>query len=95
MTRAWAAAFAASCALSACARPEAPVKLAVIAPMSGELAADGQGMQRAVTLAVEDARADGTLSRPVEVLALDDRADPAAAAAAAGQAAADPAVFAV
>jgi branched-chain amino acid transport system substrate-binding protein len=95
MIRARTAVFVAAWALASCARPEPPVKLAVISPLTGELAADGQSMGRAVTLAVEDARADGSLTRPVEVLALDDRADPAAAAAAARQAAADPAVFAV
>jgi branched-chain amino acid transport system substrate-binding protein len=95
MIRARSAAFLAASALAACARTEPPVKLAVIAPMTGELAADGEGMQRAVTLAVEDARADGSLTRSVEVLPLDDRAEPAASADAARTAAADPAVFAV
>ena len=95
MRRTRPAAAALAWCLAACARPEAPVKFAVIAPLTGELAADGQGMERAVTLAVEDARADGSLTGPVEILALDDRADPAASAAAARQAAADPAVFAV
>jgi len=83
-------------ALAACARPAPPpLKLAIIAPLSGAVAAEGEGMRRAVTIAVEEARAEGGLPRPVEVVAFDDRADPAAAADAARQAAADPAVFAV
>lgn len=82
-------------ALAACAKPLPAVKLAVIAPLTGVLAADGQGMERAVTLAVEDDAAGGTPARKIEVVSLDDRADPAAAAQAARQAAGDPAVFAV
>ena len=89
------AAAALAWTLAACAaRPEAPVKLAVIAPLTGELAPDGERMVHAVTLAVEDARAEG-LPRPVELLILDDRGEPSASAAAARRAAADPAVFAV
>jgi branched-chain amino acid transport system substrate-binding protein len=79
-------------ALTACAKPVSKVKLAVIAPMSSELAADGEGMERAVNLAVAD---DSESGASVEVVAFDDRADPAAAADAARRAAEDPAVFAV
>ncbi|MFI5362856.1 MAG: branched-chain amino acid ABC transporter substrate-binding protein [Elusimicrobiota bacterium] len=95
MTRSRTALAAVVLILSACAKPEPPVKLAVIAPLSGELAADGEGLRRAVALALEDARAGEETGRAVEILALDDRADPAAAADAARRAAADPAVFAV
>ena len=96
MRRTRTAAAALAWSLSACGvRPEPTVKLAVIVPLTGELAADGKSMERSVTLAVEDARAEGSLPRPVEILVLDDRAEPAASAAAARRAAADPAVFAV
>jgi branched-chain amino acid transport system substrate-binding protein len=95
MRRTRAAAAALALGLAACSRPAAPVKLAVIGPLTGELAAEGLGLQRAVTLAVEDARAAGILTRPVDVVVLDDRAQPAAAANAARRAAADPEVFAV
>lgn len=81
--------------LAACAKPPAPVKLAVIAPLTGVLAADGRGMERATILAVEDDAAGAVPGRPVTVISLDDRGDPAAAAEAARQAAGDPAVFAV
>ena len=90
-----AAAAALAWSLAACARPEPPVKLAVIAPMTGELAAEGQGLERAVDLAIEDARAAGSLPRPVDVVVFDDRSEPAGAADAARRAAADPDVFAV
>lgn len=95
MRRTRAAAAALALSLAACARREPPVKLALIAPMTGELAADGQGLERGVELAVEDARADGSLTGPVDVLVLDDQGRPAAAAAAARRAADDPEVFAV
>jgi branched-chain amino acid transport system substrate-binding protein len=96
MGRARTAAFVAAWALAACARTaETPLKLAVIAPASGALAADGEGMRRAVTLAIEEERAETGPGRRVEALELDDRGDPAAAADAARRAAADPAVFAV
>lgn len=90
-----AATLALAAALAACARPQAAVKLAVIAPLSGALAADGEGMRRAVVLAVEDDAAGGTPARRVEVAAFDDRAEPSAAADAARRAAQDPEVFAV
>ena len=80
--------------LGACSRPKPVVKLAVISPSSGEMAVDGEGMKRSVTLAVEDDAAAGGSPRTVEILPLDDRAEPAAAEAA-RTAAADPAVFAV
>jgi branched-chain amino acid transport system substrate-binding protein len=80
---------------AACARPRAPVKLAVIAPQSGVLALDGQGMARAVKMAAADDAAEGGQARPVEVLVFDDHAVPADAADAARRASADPAVYAV
>ena len=93
MRRAQAAALALG--LAACARSSPGIKLAVIAPMSGALGSDGQGLEHAVVLAVEDARADGSLTRPVEVIPLDDRAEPAVAADQARRAAEDASVFAV
>jgi branched-chain amino acid transport system substrate-binding protein len=89
-------AAAGAAALAACSRPApAPVTLAVIAPLSGTLSADGRGLVRAATMAVEDARAAGALPRDAAIRAFDDRGDPDAAADAARDAAADPQVFAV
>ncbi|MDE2142043.1 MAG: branched-chain amino acid ABC transporter substrate-binding protein [Elusimicrobia bacterium] len=82
-------------ALGACAKPPATYKLAVIAPLSGDMAADGQGMERAVELAVSDDAASSASPVKVEVVGFDDRAVPSAAAEAARKAAADPQVFAV
>lgn len=90
-----AAAAALAWALAGCSRTPATAKLAVIAPLTGELAADGQGMARAVEMAVAEARESGALTRPVSVVAFDDRAKPSDAADAARRAAADPEVFAV
>jgi branched-chain amino acid transport system substrate-binding protein len=96
MTRAVSAVLAAAWALGACGpAPPPPLKIAVIAPLSGVLGSEGEGLRRAVVVAVEEAREKGELDRPVEVVALDDRADPEAATQAARRAAADPAVFAV
>lgn len=82
-------------ALCACGgTPPAPAHLAVAVPLSGELARDGRGIERAVELAVADETAKG-LPAPVQVVAFDDGGQDQAAADAARQAAADPAVFAV
>lgn len=94
MRHAWIAAAAA--ALCACSKlASEPVKLYVAAPMTGDLAAEGLGMERAVTLAVEEEMAKGGLPVPVKVETVDDKADPFAAAAAARRVVEDPAAFAV
>ncbi len=77
-------------ALAACGGPARPrPRLAVAVPLSGSLAADGEGIVRAVRLAAEQSHA------AVEVEPVDDRGDPAAAADAARRLAADARVFAV
>lgn len=88
MRRALAALLAAS--LAAC-RPAADArpKLAVAVPLSGDLAADGRGIERAVALAVEEA------GKPVDVASFDDAGDPYKAAAVARDVSADEAVIAV
>ena len=88
--RAWLLAALLACA---CGQKERVPKLAVAGPMSGELGVDGKGMERAVRLAVEESARDG--GPKVELLVLDDRADPLEATAVANQAVADSAVFAV
>ena len=79
----------------ACSPQDAgPARLAVAAPMTGDMAGEGQGLERAVRLAVADEAAETGLP-PVEVVVLDDRADPFEAVSAARRAVDDPAVFAV
>jgi len=87
-----AAVLALSCA---CAREGGgPARLVVAAPMTGDMGGEGQGLERSVRMAVEDDAAETGLP-PVEIVVLDDRADPFEAAAVARRAVDDPAVFAV
>ncbi|MBI3552696.1 MAG: branched-chain amino acid ABC transporter substrate-binding protein [Elusimicrobia bacterium] len=76
------------------ARPRSAT-LAVAVPLSGDLAADGSGILRAVTMAVDEARDAGTLPLTIEVAAFDDKADPRAAAEIAERISRTPAVVAV
>src|SRR5688572_17258681 len=87
--------LAAAFAIAACepARPRAT--LAVAVPLSGDLAADGRGIERAVRLAAEQARGTGRLPAELEVRAYDDRADTREASAVASAIVSDPSVFAV
>lgn len=88
-------ALAAVTALGCACTPEAgPSRLVVAAPMTGDMGGEGQGLERSVRMAIEDEAAETGL-RPVELVVLDDRADPFEAAAAARRAVDDPAVFAV
>lgn len=89
--------FALSAAvLCACqARPKPAVTLAVAVPLSGDLAADGRGIARAVELAVSQQSRSGKLPMPVTVARFDDGGDTARAESAAQDIVADTAVFAV
>jgi branched-chain amino acid transport system substrate-binding protein len=79
----------------ACAREGgSPVRLLVAVPITGDMAASGQGVERGVRMAVEDELALGGLPK-VEVMVADDRSDPFEAAAVARRAVEDPLVFAV
>jgi branched-chain amino acid transport system substrate-binding protein len=79
----------------ACAREGgSPVRLLVAVPITGDMAASGQGVERGVRMAVEDELALGGLPK-VEVVVADDRSDPFEAAAVARRAVEDPLVFAV
>ncbi|MDP3541334.1 MAG: branched-chain amino acid ABC transporter substrate-binding protein [Elusimicrobiota bacterium] len=78
----------------ACAPEAGPSRLIVAAPMTGDMSGEGQGLERSVRMAVADEAAETGLA-PVEIVVLDDRADPFEAAAAARRAVDDPSVFAV
>ncbi|MCR4293992.1 MAG: branched-chain amino acid ABC transporter substrate-binding protein [Elusimicrobia bacterium] len=78
----------------ACSPEAGPSRLVVAAPMTGDMSGEGQGLERSVRMAVADEAAETGLP-PVEIVVLDDRADPFEAAAAARRAVDDPAVFAV
>ena len=79
----------------ACARePSGPARLVVAAPMTGDMGGEGQGLERAVRMAVADEALETGLP-PVEIVVLDDKADPFEAASVARRATEDPSVFAV
>lgn len=90
-----AAALALVCATLGCRSQSRPVRIAVALPLTGDLGSEGEGLRRAVTLAVEQANQAGRLPFRVDVAAFDDRADPAEAANVANLIVADPRVMAV
>lgn len=72
-----------------------PAKIALVAPLTGDLAAMGQGMKNAAELAIADYRAQHPQAQPVELAVFDDRADPKEAINAANQIISDPLIVAV
>lgn len=80
---------AAAATLASCGPPTLaplePVKVGAIASNSGALGTFGQGLQKAVRLAVEQVNAAGGVfdGRPLELVVVDSASDPAKAAAAA------------
>ena len=71
------------------------VRIAVAVPLTGDIAAEGQGILRAVRLALEMRRDARKSPVSVEVVPFDDRADPDQAVHAANLIAADPRIVAV
>ena len=63
-------------ALSGCGGGGNVVRVAVAAPLTGDVGTEGQGIKRAVELAVDEANASGKYPFKIEVRAFDDRADP-------------------
>lgn len=60
-----------------------PVKVGLIAPLSGPLAASGQAIQRGILLAIDEVnRAGGVLGRPLQLVLRDIQNDPPAGVAA-------------
>jgi branched-chain amino acid transport system substrate-binding protein len=88
--------LAAVMALACACSPEGggPVRLLVAVPITGDMSASGQGVERGVRMAVEDETARGGLP-PIEVTVSDDRSDPFEATTVARRAVDDPLVFAV
>src|SRR6185312_11880721 len=90
--------LAASCilALSACGPKEKVTRIAVALPLTGDIAALGQGIRRACALALEEAnRQHRFTSFRVEMEAFDDRSDPKEAVDVANRIVSDPTVVAV
>ncbi len=81
--------------LAACSREgSGTARLVVAAPLTGDMGPEGRALERAVTMAIDDETAAGGLPK-IELVALDDQADPFNAVVVARQAADDPKVFAV
>lgn len=67
--------------LSSCGNPVAqnPIKIGLIAPFSGPLAASGEAIQRGILLAIDEVnQAGGVLGRPLELVTRDVQNDPEA-----------------
>ena len=77
------------------ARAAEVVRVAVAVPLTGDLGTEGQGIRRAVELALEEANASGKFPYTLELKALDDRADPKEAVNVANLIISDPKVIAV
>lgn len=70
------AALCAALFLAACGPKEKTVKIAVAVPLTGDMGTEGQGLRRAVELAVEQANAAKRFPFKLEAAPFDDRADP-------------------
>lgn len=68
--------IAAAFLLSSCGPRENVVKIAVAVPLTGDMGTEGQGLRRAVELAVEEANAAKRFPYKIEAVPYDDRADP-------------------
>lgn len=82
--------------LEGCGPKEKVVRVAVALPLTGDIAALGQGIERAVVLALEEAARDRRFAGfKVEMEAFDDRSDPKEAVNVANRIVSDPTVVAV
>lgn len=91
--------LAALCAVSflaaACGPKEKVVKIAVAVPLTGDMGTEGQGLRRAVELAVEEVNAAKRFPYKIVAAPFDDRADPKEAVNVANLVMSDPRVVAV
>lgn len=77
-------------------KEENVIKIALVCPLTGDIAAMGQGMKNAATLAIEEANQNKVIKDArFELSALDDRADPKEAVNAATQIVSDKKVYGV
>jgi branched-chain amino acid transport system substrate-binding protein len=87
--------LACAAAVSACGPRDNAVKIAIAAPLTGDTGAEGQGIKRAVIMAVEEANASGRFPYKIEAKPFDDRADPREAVNVANLIISDPRIVAV
>lgn len=84
------------CLLSACQRGPREVKIAIAEPLTGDIAALGQGLKRAAVLAIEEANASGRFPNfKLRGVEFDDRSDPKEAVNVANRIVSDPDIVAV
>ena len=80
---------------ASCGPKDTSVKIAVAVPLTGDMGTEGQGLRRAVELAVEEANAAKRFPFKVVAAPYDDRADPKEAVNVANLITSDPRVIAV
>ena len=95
MIRRCLAAAALAALAAACGPKEKVVKIAVSVPLTGDMGTEGQGLRRAVEMAVEEANAAQRFPFKLAAVPLDDRADPKEAVNVANLVVSDPRVVAV
>ncbi|OGR99328.1 MAG: hypothetical protein A2V88_03910 [Elusimicrobia bacterium RBG_16_66_12] len=96
MTRLHALVLAGLAVLSvSCGPKEKVVKIAVAVPLTGDMGTEGQGLRRAVELAVEEANAAKRFPHRLVAEPFDDRADPKEAVNVANLIISDPRIIAV
>lgn len=82
--------------LGGCQPREPTLRIAVALPLTGDIAAMGQGIKRACQLAVEEAQQRNRFpGQRLEIVAFDDRSDPKEAVGVANRIVSDPSVVAV
>jgi branched-chain amino acid transport system substrate-binding protein len=80
---------------AACGPKEKTVKIAVAVPLTGDMGTEGQGLRRAVEMAVEEVNAAKRFPYKIVAAPYDDRADPKEAVNVANLIISDPSVVAV
>src|SRR5687768_9520689 len=79
-----------------CGPKEKVARVAIALPLTGDIAALGQGLERASRMALEEANAQGKFQGyRVEVRIFDDRSDPREAVSVANRIVSDPSIVAV
>jgi len=78
-----------------CKPKEKTIKIALAMPLTGDIASLGQGIKRAVSMAVEEANAAHLTPVPVELVVFDDRSDPKEAVSVANRIVSDSGMAAV
>ncbi len=97
MKKIWLMAMAVIFGFSACAKEDVNViKIALVCPLTGDIAAMGQGMKRAAQMAIDEENLSGRLAGfKLELAAFDDRADPKEAVNIANQIISDNKIYGV